>query len=566
MTDYLSTSLLPQRGERQDEYDYIVVGSGIAGLFTAVLAAAGARVAVVTKGTLAQTNTRWAQGGIAAAIAADDSAALHAEDTLSAGAGLCDPEAVRVLCDEGPSRIRDLIHLGVGFDTVDGAIALAVEGAHSRPRVLHARGDATGAEIEQALTQRIARAGADLLEHHLLLDLLVESGRCTGCLVLDLRSGAVRRLWATHTVLATGGGGHLFSHTTNPAVATADGVAAALRAGAEVTDLEFFQFHPTALMKPGAPRFLISEATRGDGAYLRNSQGERFMARYDARGELAPRDIVARAILREIAATGEQHVWLDLTHLDPTRVEGHFPNITRVCRRYGIEISRDPIPIAPAAHYMIGGIRTDVQGATSLPGLFAAGECASTGVHGANRLASNSLLEAVVFGRRIVDASDARLVPNPPAPARPGATHRATAGVAGAAAGTPCRSSDPTTSPPCVEVETLAALPQGEPLPVTAPRFRALMWEYVSIIRNGVDLERTEAILRRWLGGHHPHPTRPSVELANMLLVGWQMTRAALKRQESRGAHYRDDFSEPLPEWRRRLAIRLEQPHPLAIQ
>jgi L-aspartate oxidase len=440
----------------------------------------------------------------------------------------------------------------VDFDTVDGVISLAMEGAHSRRRVLHARGDATGAEIEHALTRRAVRSGARLLEHHLLLDLAVAEGRCTGCTVLDLNSKQARHLTARHVVLATGGGGYLFAHTTNPPVATADGVAVALRAGAEVADLEFFQFHPTALMQPGAPRFLISEAARGDGAHLRNSRGERFMPRYDPRAELAPRDVVSRAILTELEASGEPHVWLDLTHLDPARVEGHFPTIARVCRRYGIEITRQPIPVAPAAHYMIGGIRTDVWGRTSLPGLFAAGECASTGVHGANRLASNSLLEAVVFARRIVDASQGVLAP-PPAPP-PGAEE-----------------TDP--APP-LEVSTLPALPAGAeaaPAPTagtaattpTSARVRALLWERVSITRDGAGLEAAEATLRRWLGGYHPRPTRPSVELANALLVGWQMTRAALRRRESRGAHYRDDFPQTLPSWRRRLVVRLEAPQPL---
>jgi L-aspartate oxidase len=533
----------------EDEYDYVVVGSGIAGLFTAVLAAQQGRVAVVTKGTLSQTNTRWAQGGIAAAIAADDTAALHAADTLAAGAGLCDPEAVRVLCAEGPARIRDLIHAGVDFDTVDGVISLAMEGAHSRRRVLHARGDATGAEIEHALTRRAVHSGARLLEHHLLLDLAVTGGRCTGCTVLDINTKQVRRLSARHVVLATGGGGYLFAHTTNPPVATADGVAVALRAGAEVADLEFFQFHPTALMLSGAPRFLISEAARGDGAHLRNTRGERFMPRYDPRAELAPRDIVSRAILTELQATGEPHVWLDLTHLDPARVEGHFPTITRVCRRYGIEITRQPIPVAPAAHYMIGGIRTDVWGRTSLPGLFAAGECASSGVHGANRLASNSLLEAVVFARRIVDASQGILAPSPP----PGPEETEEAEEAEDA--------------PPVEVSALPALPTEEkaaPTPTSA-RVRALLWERVSITRDGAGLEEAEATLRRWLAGYRPRATRPSVELANVLLVGWQMTRAALRRRESRGAHYRDDFPRTLPAWRRRSAVCLETPQPLTL-
>jgi L-aspartate oxidase len=529
-------------------YDYVVVGSGIAGLFTAVLASEQGRVAVVTKGTLSQTNTRWAQGGIAAAIAADDTAALHAADTLVAGAGLCDPEAVRVLCAEGPARIRDLIHAGVDFDTVDGVISLAMEGAHSRRRVLHARGDATGAEIEHALTRRAVRSGAQLLEHPRLLDLAVTDGRCTGCTVLDLNTKQVRRLSARHVVLATGGGGYLFAHTTNPPVATADGVAVALRAGAEVADLEFFQFHPTALMLSGAPRFLISEAARGDGAHLRNTRGERFMPRYDSRAELAPRDIVSRAILTELEATGEPHVWLDLTHLDPARVEGHFPTIARVCRRYGIEITRQPIPVAPAAHYMIGGIRTDVWGRTSLSGLFAAGECASTGVHGANRLASNSLLEAVVFARRIVDASLGVLAPAPAPPPGPEETEEA----------------------PPLEVSTLPSLPVGaestpKPAAPTSARIRALLWERVSITRDAAGLEEAEATLRRWLAGYRPRATRPSVELANALLVGWEMTRAALRRRESRGAHYRDDYPQTLSAWRRRLAVRLKTPQPLTL-
>jgi L-aspartate oxidase len=524
-------------------YDYAIVGSGIAGLFTAVLAAQHGRVAVITKGRLHQTNTRFAQGGIAAAMAAQDSPELHARDTLAAGAGLCDPEAVRVLCAEGPQRVRDLIHLGVSFDTVEGEIALAMEGAHSMPRVLHAGGDATGAEIEQALTRRVARSGADLLEHHLLLDLVVEDGRCAGCTVLDLRSQERKRIEARHVVLATGGGGRLFAHTTNPPVATADGVAVALRAGAEVIDLEFFQFHPTALMKPGAPRFLISEATRGDGGRLINTRGERFMPRYHERAELAPRDVVARAILRELAATGAPHVWLDLTHLDPARVEGHFPNIARVCRRYGIDITRQPIPVAPAAHYMIGGVRTDVWGRTSLPRLYACGEAACTGVHGANRLASNSLLEAVVFARRIVDVSAAAGAP---------------------AAGSP-EAQPATGCAPPIETLVLPSLPCAGRGGVTTPQLRSLMWDQVGITRNAEGLATAESRLRAWLGGYRPRATRAGVELANMLLVGWQMARAALAREESRGAHYRTDFPAPRDDWRRRLAVRLEHPQPLAL-
>jgi len=525
-------------------YDYAIVGSGIAGLFTAVLAAEHGSVAVITKGTLSQTNTRFAQGGIAAAVASDDSPDLHEQDTLVAGAGLCDPEAVRVLCEEGPERVRDLMRLGVDFDTVDGVISLAMEGAHSRHRVLHARGDATGAEIEHALTRRAARAGATLLEHHLLLDLMVDDERCMGCTVLDLRSGSRTRIEARQVVLATGGGGRLFAHTTNPAVATADGVAVALRAGAEVSDLEFFQFHPTALMKAGAPRFLISEATRGDGARLMNVRGERFMPHYDERAELAPRDVVARAILSELAATGGQHVWLDLTHLDPARVEAHFPNIARVCRRYGIEVTREPIPVAPAAHYMMGGIRTDVWGRSSLAGLYTCGEASSTGVHGANRLASNSLLEAVVFAKRIVEASRSGSLAGNAAPRHGEGT------VDGA---------------PPVDVSIMESLPRGKTAAVTAPRMRELMWQEAGVKRDGTGMRRAEAQLRTWLASYQPRATRASVELANMLLIGWQMARAAVAREESRGAHYRHDFPEPREEWRRRLAVRLARPAPLKV-
>ena len=509
------------------DYDCLIVGSGIAGLFTAVLAAQKGRVAVVTKGTLAQTNTRWAQGGIAAAVADNDSAALHERDTLAAGAGLCDPAAVKVLCEEGPARVQDLIRLGVDFDTVDGVVSLAMEGAHSMARVLHARGDATGAEIERALTRRAARAGAALFEHTLLLDLIVEGGRCLGCDVLDLRSGERSRLTARKTVLATGGGGQLFSHTTNPSVATADGVAAALRAGAAVADLEFFQFHPTALMIPGAPRFLISEATRGDGALLKNTRGERFMPRYDERAELAPRDVVSRAIVRELQDTGGAHVWLDLTHLDPRRVEAHFPTISRVCRRYGIEITRQPIPVAPAAHYMIGGVLTDTWGRSSVRGLSVCGEAASSGVHGANRLASNSLLEAVVFGQRIADEPE---LPRWELPA----------------------------DPP-VEIAPAERAPAsgGSKAKPSAPRLRNLLWQDVGITRSADRLGEAEAQLAEWVATYEPRGTRRSVELANMLFVGWQMARAARRREESRGAHFRADFSDTRPEWRRRIAVRI---------
>lgn len=551
------------------DYDYIVVGSGIAGLFTALLAARHGSVVVITKGRIADTNTRFAQGGIAAAIAPEDSPELHFRDTLKAGAGLCDPEAARVLAEEGPARVRDLLHFGVGFDTVDGEIALALEGAHSVPRVLHARGDATGAEIEHALTRQTLHSPVHVLEHHLLVDLLMEGERCAGAAVIETRrSGSVPlEVRGTHTVLATGGGGHIFEHTTNPPLATADGVAVALRAGAAVADLEFFQFHPTALMLPRAPRFLISEAVRGFGGVLRDSAGERFMLGQHERAELAPRDVVSRAIVEEMTRCGTDHVVLDLTHLDPARVEARFPTIARECARYGVDITRDPIPVAPAAHYMIGGVLTDVWGRTTVDGLYACGEVASAGVHGANRLASNSLLDAVVFGSRIVDACRGNAPPakghaagvtGQAAPERREGTRPAPEGEGGTDGG-----------PVAVEVRAVQ-FPRarrsgtrsggdGSEEPFTARRLRRLMWTNVGIERERRDLERACRQLTRWMGEARPPSGRTGWEGANMLLAGWLMATAALARNESRGTHFRRDAPQTRPQWRRRLAyVRVE--------
>ena len=550
--------------------DLLVIGSGIAGLFTAARAVAhGASVAVVTKAGLQQTNTRWAQGGIAAAIAPTDSADAHACDTLDAGAGLCDPETVAVLCREGPARVRDLISYGVRFDREHGAdgapgeFALALEGAHSAPRVLHARGDATGAEIEASLASHIRRTATHLHERHLLLD-LVATGRqddgtirCHGARILDLGTDVVRTIEAAHTVLATGGGGYLFSQTTNPPVATADGVAAAVRAGAVACDLEFFQFHPTALAVAGAPRFLITEATRGDGAWLRNGSGDRFMTRYDTRADLAPRDIVARSILTEVGeGRAPGHVWLDLTHLDPERVRTHFPTINRVCARYRIDITRDLIPVAPAAHYMIGGVWTDADGRTTVPGLYAVGECASTGVHGANRLASNSLLEAVVFGERVVASAF-------------GHTCQETVVTSGAHLAT----SD---AGPGLQVETIDGLfavdssekavpPRLAPGETVLWATRRQLWEHAGIVRTPDGLAGAMGAIGTWGRVYRPAPvTRRAVETVNALTVGWLMTRAALARQESRGAHFRADAPAVDPAWRRRLGVRLATPVTLA--
>jgi L-aspartate oxidase len=396
--------------------DFIIVGGGIAGLRAASALAASGTVAILTKADSGESNTGYAQGGIAAAMGPGDSIEFHLADTLNAGAGLCDEAAVRVLVSEGPRRVAELIEWGARFDrTADGQLLFGLEAAHSVHRILHC-GDATGREISRAMWQRVAAlSGVHVVNHAQVTDLIVEDGRIAGVRYFDERGGphVVR---GSRVLLATGGAGRVFSETTNPAVATGDGIAVAYHAGARVADLEFVQFHPTALSLPGAPRFLISEALRGEGAKLVNGRGEAFMRRYDAAGDLAPRDVVARGIVREVEATGGP-VFLTLQHLDPDRVRARFPTIAEMCRRVGIDISRDLIPVGPAAHYMMGGIDTDEWGRTSIPGLFAAGETACTGVHGANRLASNSLLEGLVFGAR---AAEAMLLPPAAGALQPG--------------------------------------------------------------------------------------------------------------------------------------------------
>ncbi|MDP2727013.1 MAG: L-aspartate oxidase, partial [Dehalococcoidia bacterium] len=431
-------------------YDFIIVGSGIAGLYTALLAKEQGRVLLLTKGSLDECNTKHAQGGIAAAIGALDSSELHLKDTISVGAGLCDEEAVRVLVEEAADRIQDLIRLGVPFDTVDGQIAMAREGGHSHARVLHSGGDATGAHIELTLSS-LARSSQriTILENTLAAKVLVEEGAFKGVLVLDCRANRYDTFRGRSLIVATGGAGQLFQRNTNPTIATADGVALAFRAGAEVIDMEFVQFHPTALCLPGVTPFLMSEAMRGEGAILVNIQGRRFMTDYHQDGELAPRDTVSRAILQEMEATGADYVFLDVSHLPARTVTTRFPTIYRFCLEHGLDITRSPIPVAPAAHYMMGGIRTDTCGQTSVPGMYACGEVSCTGVHGANRLASNSLLEVLVVAKRIVekagDASNLSLGPTEPLP-------------------TP---------------EPLARPPKA-----SFPALQALLWEKVGIIRS----------------------------------------------------------------------------------
>lgn len=504
-------------------YDYIIAGSGIAGLYAALLAREHGSVLILTKGSIDESNTRYAQGGIAAAVGPDDSPDLHLRDTIEAGAGLVDEEAARILAFEAADRIRDLVRFGVPFDSVDGEVALGREGAHSRSRILHAGGDATGAQIELSLSSLARMSRIAIKEHCLVEDVLVEGGRATGVATLDSRTNSRETFESPALILATGGCGQLYRVSTNPAVATGDGVAVAYRAGAEVTDMEFFQFHPTALRLPGVPVFLISEAVRGEGALLRDAAGRRFMPEYDDRAELAPRDIVARAIHAELSRSGTDCVYLDITRLPADRVSARFPQIYRYCLDHGIDMTKEPIPVSPAAHYMMGGVRTNVWGETTLPGLYACGECACTGVHGANRLASNSLLETVVFAKRVIE--------------------RTLAGEPNAAART-----DVAVALPEVSVAEAPALDRAA--------LQELMWQQVGIVRDGEALARACATFSAWQAALPPPTDRPSHELTNLLLCGRLVAEAALLREESRGAHYRRDFPEPLDAWRRHIVFR----------
>jgi len=501
----------------------VIVGSGIAGLIAAIELSKAYAVTLVTKAHIADSNTRFAQGGIAAAMWDDDSAAAHVEDTMQAGAGLSQRNAVEALCNEGPPRVRDLIALGVAFDQKDGELARGLEAAHSNARILHAGGDATGLAIEKALATALHAANVTVMEHTFACDLALHGDRVIGLDVLD-NNGKPLRLEAEAVILASGGAGQLYPYTTNPAVATGDGVAMALRAGAEVADVEFYQFHPTAMSVPG--NFLLSEAVRGDGAVLLTANGERFMQNVHPSADLAPRDVVARAIAEQMKKQDGKPVLLDATSMGAEFLAERFPNIDAACRRLGIDWSKQPVPVTPAAHYWMGGVRTDVWGRTSVRGLFAIGEVACTGVHGANRLASNSLLESLVFASRaarlLLSSVNTTLANN-----------------------WPVWSDNP-------RPKHLSLDDASSATPVNRHDLQHLMWDKVGIYRDSEGLREALDQLKRWKSTGNSVEDR---ETANLLALARVMTTAALAREESRGAHYRKDFPATSPAFQHQIIL-----------
>jgi L-aspartate oxidase len=502
--------------------DFLIIGSGVAGLQAALEAARSGKVLIVTKGPLKESSSGYAQGGVAVALRDEQDIESHYQDTIRSGNGLCRPEAVRILVEEGAKCIRQLIARGAQFDKKGRAYAWTREAAHSRDRILRAHGDATGEEIVKTLVRQVAaKDRISTLPHTFSLDLIVIDGICRGAVVMDQRKKTVSLIWARAVVLATGGAGQLFARTTNPAVATGDGMAIAFRAGAALEDMEFVQFHPTSLCLSGAPAILLSEAMRGEGAVLKNTQGEAFMSHYHPAKELAPRDIVARAIWREMQKTRSSHVYLDLTHLGLSFVRKRFPTSYRACQKFNLDLARDPIPVAPSAHFIMGGVKTDLNGATRIPGLYAAGEAACVGVHGANRLASNSLLEGLVFGQRAGKAA---------------VRHARNTGT---------------------EPVRFFRLPDysGKTSPVETMKVRAdlqeCMWEQVGIVRTKESLIRALRALAAWLDQKCAASlSQPEIELNNMLTVAQLIALAAKLRTGSIGAHYREDYPQKGRGWK----------------
>ncbi|MBV9573837.1 MAG: L-aspartate oxidase [Acidobacteriales bacterium] len=495
------------------ETDFLVVGAGVAGLRAAIELASAGRVVVLAKREVTDSNTQWAQGGIAAALSDEDEIRFHLADTLSAGDGLCNVEAARILVEDAPARIEELIQWGTEFDREGTRLTFGREGAHSHNRILHAHGDSTGREILRALYAKARTLkNIEICEFEFSTDLLLENGRVCGVQMIR-QDGLYRHLSACAVLLATGGMGQLYSNTTNPKVATGDGVAMAFRAGAAISDMEFVQFHPTALYLANAPRFLLSEALRGEGAYLRNSEMARFMPQYHHMAELAPRDVVARAIIHEleVSPANDPIVFLDLTHLDAHHIQKRFPRIYATCLQYNIDITAEVIPVRPAAHYAMGGVRTSLDGRATLPGLYAAGEAAATGVHGANRLASNSLLEGLVFGA-----------------------------IAARSMRDEIRTVSPAEEPPPPQSsEDNARNVEG-----TVREIQEVMWKDVGVVRSGAGLGNAIRQLEDMSSLVAGATTRRSHEAQNLLTSGLLVARSALAREESRGAHYRTDFPE----------------------
>jgi L-aspartate oxidase len=488
------------------DFDFLVVGAGVAGLRAAIELSPAGTVLVIAKDTLRESSSEYAQGGIAVALSDDDDIELHEADTLYAGDGLCDRAAVRTLVEEGPAAIEQLIEWGAEFDRDGKHLSFTREAAHSRNRILHSHGDSTGREIARTLYQKAASIrNITFQTYAATTDLLMDSGQVIGAVVYDERNFLQIPVYARAVLLATGGLGRVYSDTTNPDVATGDGVAMAWRAGAEIENIEFVQFHPTALNVPGAPRFLLSEALRGEGAVLLNGSGERFMSRYHEMAELAPRDVVARAIVAELKRTGGPTVFLDLTSREPEFIRERFPRVYKTCLHYGVDISTSPAPVRPAAHYAMGGIRTDLDGRTSLKQLFAAGEAACTGVHGANRLASNSLLEGLVFGER---------------------------------AGRAMRDQKEILQHQRAEIQP-PLFPD-----VAEDEIRKLAWDHMGISRNGTDLKGAIDRLKSVKFLENPGARLPDYDLRSIHTVAGLIARSALKREESRGAHFRTDFPE----------------------
>lgn len=511
--------------------DVLVIGGGLAGLRAALGVPAPYRALVVTKDEVRESNSTYAQGGIAGVLDPEDRFEDHIADTLAAGKGLCDPDVVAMVVREAPQRIAELIAWGTRFDEHDGHVALGREGGHSHARIVHALGDATGREVMRAVIEQAGKAAnLRIWQNSFTIDLLTDGERCRGAIVWDKRRGA-SLVWSRAVVLATGGAGQLYRESTNPEIATADGHALAFRAGAELRDLEFMQFHPTVLYVAGSSRHLLTEAIRGEGAYLRDRNGERFMPRFHPMAELAPRDEVSRAIVSVMSQTQHPCVYLDLSHLDPAHVRGRFPGIAELLRRFDLDLTRDPIPVRPGAHYFMGGVTVDTHGRSSLPGLWAAGEVTSSGLHGANRLASNSLLEGLVYGARAAEDIVADL-----------------------------RASGPVRLevPPLTLDPSPAPSNGREPLDLADVRnaLRALLWRQAGITREAQGLRDAARQVESWCGYALPQafdePT--GWTLQNMLTVARLIIDAALRREESRGVHTRSDFPETASAWARHIA------------